>query len=140
MNLPGIRPFFLSDIIDTQPVHLTVYCLERQQEAAQNEQQGRNNNKNGNSSKAYTQQSHYRCYLSTYTDLELSHTVKSVSHRHMQWVASQLRQSPDTVLISSNDPESDFDRESTPEDSCSKDSIDSITGSISGDECAPNCV
>jgi hypothetical protein len=93
LNFPGIPPFSISDLTSKQPIHLTLYSLEEQRNVVQE------NHKTAKGKKSTVLERHFRSFLRTFVDLELSHALHCVSHRYFASMASQCRDNS-PILVS----------------------------------------
>ncbi len=85
MNFPGVPPFSISDLTSKQPIHLTLYSLEDQKNVVHE------NHKTAKGKKSTVVERHFRSFLRTYADFELSHALHCASHRYSTCIASQCR-------------------------------------------------
>ncbi len=83
MNFPGVPPFSISDLTSKQPIHLTLYSIVDPNKDIDGNHKRRNGSKTGASER------HYRSYLRTYADFELSNTSHSISNWHSKCIALQ---------------------------------------------------
>ncbi len=83
MNFPGVPPFSISDLTSKQPIHLTLYSIVDPKKGIDGNHKRRNGSKSGASER------HYRSYMRTYADFELSNISHSISHWHSKCIALQ---------------------------------------------------
>jgi Protein of unknown function (DUF1769) len=80
LNLPGIRPFLLSNVIGMQPIILSLYELLPSAASSAST----------NASNADPPQFHYRCHTVPIVQLEMSHVhLTGLGHAARQWIQFQ---------------------------------------------------
>jgi hypothetical protein len=97
MNFPGVPPFSISDLTSKQPIHLTLYSLENQKNVVHE------NKKKSKGNKCTALERHFRTYLRTYANFELSHTLHCVSHRYSNCNAPKCRDTSTTLTLEGTD-------------------------------------